>query len=139
MRIGVTSQNFRTITGHAGRARRFLVFETGPDGRLTETERHDLPVEMSLHEHPAGAAHPVDGLDVLITGSCGQGLAQKLAARGVRVVLTAETDPGTAAAIVASGGVPAPPLPEHDHGHDHGDGHDHASGGCGCSCGGHAH
>jgi hypothetical protein len=27
MRIAITSQNFRTVTGHAGRAGRFLVFE----------------------------------------------------------------------------------------------------------------
>jgi hypothetical protein len=27
MRIGVTSQNFRTITGHAGKTRRFLVYQ----------------------------------------------------------------------------------------------------------------
>jgi hypothetical protein len=31
MRIAVTSQNFRTVTGHAGRARRFIVSEA--DGR----------------------------------------------------------------------------------------------------------
>jgi len=33
MRIGVTSQNFRTITGHAGKTRRFLVFES-PEERI---------------------------------------------------------------------------------------------------------
>ena len=27
MRIGVTSQNFRTITGHAGKTRRFLIYD----------------------------------------------------------------------------------------------------------------
>ena len=43
MRIGVTSQNFRTITAHAGRARRFMIFEDFPDGQIQETGKLDLP------------------------------------------------------------------------------------------------
>ncbi len=38
MRIGVTSQNFRTITGHAGKTRRFLIFEQDATGALHEAE-----------------------------------------------------------------------------------------------------
>ena len=30
MRIAVASQNFRTVTGHAGKSRRFLVFDVAP-------------------------------------------------------------------------------------------------------------
>jgi hypothetical protein len=50
MRIGVTSQNFRTITGHAGKTRRFLIFEQDATGAMREAQRLDLPLEMSLHE-----------------------------------------------------------------------------------------
>ena len=39
MKIGITSQNFRTITGHAGKTRRFLVFEPRADGQIGETGR----------------------------------------------------------------------------------------------------
>jgi predicted Fe-Mo cluster-binding NifX family protein len=125
MKIGVTSQNFRTITGHAGRARRFMVFEASPGGEVLQTETHDLAKELSIHEHPADAAHPIDGLDVLITGSCGEGFSRKLAARGVKVVVTGETDPMTAIKAVLSGAEPAPPLEDH---------HDHDL--CECECGG---
>ena len=46
MKIGVGSQNFRTITGHAGKTRRFLIYEAGQAG-IREIERLDLPKEMS--------------------------------------------------------------------------------------------
>jgi len=41
MRIAVTSQNFRTITGHAGRARRFPVFVGETAGRVPGAVRQD--------------------------------------------------------------------------------------------------
>jgi len=113
MRIGITSQNFRTITGHAGKTRRFLVYEAEGDEAPREAERIDLPKEMSLHEYH-GPDHPIYGLDVVITATCGQGFTQRLAKHGVRVVTTAETDPVTAAAAVAAGR----PLPSAEpHGH----------------------
>jgi predicted Fe-Mo cluster-binding NifX family protein len=123
MKIAVTSQNFRTVTGHAGRARRFLVYTPGPDGKLAEAQRIDLPKEQSLHAFHG--AHPVEVADVMITGSCGAGLVNRLALRGVRVVVTGESDPLAAAQAVLEGRPLAPPLPE---AHDHGS---HADCGCG--------
>lgn len=113
MKIGVTSQNFRTLTGHAGRARRFMIFEVSSDGHVSLAEKHDLPKELCLHEHPHDAAHPIDDLDVLITGSCRDGFLRKLAARGISVVVTGETDPTTAIAALLSGGKPAPAVADH--------------------------
>jgi predicted Fe-Mo cluster-binding NifX family protein len=122
MKIGVTSQNFRTITAHAGKARRFMIFEAS-DGSIVQTAQLDLAKDMSIHEHPCNAAHPLDGLDVLIAGSCGEGFLRKLAERSVRVILTSETDPLTAATAVASGASLPQPLAEED---DHSD--------CQCHC-----
>ncbi len=124
MRIGVTSQNFRTVTAHAGRARRFMIYEDFPDGQIQQTGTLDLPPEMIIHEYSRNAAHPVDGLDVLITGSCGDGFKRKLAARGIRVVVTSETDPETAVSAVLSGAELPPGEPEEDRQS------------CGCNCGG---
>jgi predicted Fe-Mo cluster-binding NifX family protein len=127
MRIGVTSQNFRTITAHGGKARRFLIYRHMTDGRIVEEDRLDLPMEMSIHEFSRNAAHPIDGLDVLITGSCGDGFKQKLAARGIRVVVTSETDPEAAVAAVLTG-APLPPSAVEEEAEGHG--------GCGCNCSG---
>ena len=113
MKIGVTSQNFRTITGHAGKTRRFLIYTPDDKGMPAETDRLDLPKEMSMHEF-RDADHPLDELDVLITGSCGEGFVRRMAAKGVMVVATSETDPIQAAAAVLAGNS-LPPAEPHAH------------------------
>ena len=122
MRIGVTSQNFRTITGHAGKTRRFLVYQATPGAEPREIERLDLPPEMSLHEYH-GDDHPLFGLDALITQGHGQGFAQRLARYGVQVIATAASDPLAAVRALAAGDRLPAALP-HEHGQ--GQGHDQA-------------
>lgn len=113
MRVGVTSQNFRTITGHAGKTRRFLIYEAQADGPVVETDRLDLPKAMSLHEFH-GDEHPLFSLDVIVTAGCGEGFVRRLRTHGVDVVATAESDPAKAATAVVRGEALAPPLP-HKH------------------------
>jgi predicted Fe-Mo cluster-binding NifX family protein len=116
MKIAVTSQNFRTITQHAGKSRRFLVFEKHPTtGQAYELARLDLPKEMSMHEF-RGDNHPIFEMDYLITGSGGQGFIQRMTRAGVEVILTSEQDPLIAVQAVLEGKPLAPPAP-HDHGH----------------------
>lgn len=116
MRIAVTSRNFKTVTGHAGKTRRFLIYEAQPRSEPVEVERLDLPREMSFHEF-AGGPHPVDGVRALLTGGAGDGFVRKLAARGIRVFVTGETDPVRAVKGFVQGRVPAPVQHQHDH-HD---------------------
>lgn len=115
MKIAITSQNFRTITGHAGKTKRFLVFEAEQGGEPAEIQRLDLPKELSFHEFRSSDPHPVDIADVLITGSAGYGFVQRLAARGVQVFVTSETDPQRAIRALFDGTLPPPPEhEEHD-------------------------
>jgi len=107
MRIAVTSQNFRTITGHAGKTRRFLIYEGVPGLTPKEVKRLDLPKEMSIHETPANAMHPLDSVQILITGGCGEGFYHKMARRGVQVVATEEEDPLTAVTQIIEDSDPA--------------------------------
>ncbi len=112
MRIGVTSQNFRTITGHAGKTRRFLVYEGDPEtGEVREVERIDLPKEMSLHAYRGGEPHPIESFDALITAGCGHGFIGRMVAWGVQLYVTGESDPETAARKVVRGEPLAPPAP----------------------------
>ncbi len=119
MRIGVTSQNFRTIPGHAGKTRRVLIYEAQAqaqaqaEGPAVEVSRLDLPKAMSLHEF-RGDEHPLFSLDLIITASCGEGFVRRVKAHGVDVIATAESDPVKAATAVMQGEVLAPPLP-HEH------------------------
>jgi Uncharacterized conserved protein len=125
MRIAVSSQNFRTITGHAGKSRRFIVYHAKPGETPQELERLDLPKALSLHEYH-GDDHPLFGLglDAVITASAGAGFVQRMGRRGIRVVATAETDIRRAVTAVAAG-ASLPEAPPHDHGAGGGHGHGH--------------
>lgn len=121
MKLAVTSQNFRTVTGHAGKSRRFIVFETEAGSVPHELERLDLPKEMSFHEFHGDGPHPIDGIDLLITGGCGAGFARRLAQRGIAVVVTDIQEPLEAIAAVMSGRLAAvdPSTMGHHHHHGH--------------------
>jgi predicted Fe-Mo cluster-binding NifX family protein len=118
MRVAVSSQNFRSITGHAGKSRRFLVYELAAGQPPQETERLDLPKELSLHEYH-GDDHPLftRGLDAVVTASAGAGFLQRLGRRGIQVITTSETDIAKALSAIANG-EPLPDAAPHDHGHD---------------------
>jgi predicted Fe-Mo cluster-binding NifX family protein len=124
MQIAVSSQNFRQVTGHAGHARRFLVFKVDDAQTINLVDRLDLPKELAIHGFDDRQPHPLYGMDVLITGGAGEGFKRRLAMRGVRVVATGETDPETAVKDFLAGVVKAPEAHDHD-GHE---GHE----GCGC-------
>jgi predicted Fe-Mo cluster-binding NifX family protein len=123
MIIAVGSQNRKTVTGHAGRTRRFAVWEVEPGQEPAQRDWIDLPKELSFHEFHGGGPHPLDAVDVLIVGGAGSGFVSRLAARGVKVVQTAETDPAKAVRDYLAGTL-APPAPDaHPH-HGHAHGHD---------------
>ncbi|WP_456371959.1 NifB/NifX family molybdenum-iron cluster-binding protein [Thiolapillus sp.] len=113
MKIAITSQNFKTITGHAGKTRRFLLYADDGKGRATEIDRLDLPREMSIHEF-RGNEHPLQAADVLITAGCGDGFVRRMASWGIQVIATGETDPRKAAQAVLDGR-PLPPPTPHEH------------------------
>lgn len=122
MKIAVSSQNFRTVTAHAGKARHFIVFDLATPCTPREVERLDLPRELALHEY-RGLDHPLFAMDAVITGGAGDGFVRRLGARGIEVVLTGETDPLQAVHDYVAG-IVKPPLPhEHRHGHAHAHGH----------------
>lgn len=125
MKIAVTSQNFKSVTGHAGKARRFIIFDVGAPCDTPEVAHLDLPIEMTFHEF-AGGKHPLDDADVILTASAGQGFVAKLAQRGVQVITTGESDPQKAVRDYLMGEI-KPAMP-----HDHQKQPGHAHGGCCC-------
>ncbi|MBX3516224.1 MAG: nitrogen fixation protein [Rhodospirillales bacterium] len=137
MKFAVTSQNFRTVTPHAGRARRFLVFEAEEGAEPKEVDRLDLAKELAMHDWHGTGAHPLDAVDVLIAGSFGEGFGQRMASRGIVAVRTDKTDPFEAVKDYLAGKL-APAGPscdeshhhqhQHAHAHGHGHGHGHAHG-----------
>ena len=95
MKIAVTSQNRRTVTSHAGRCRRFWIYDI-QDGSPVGRELLELPREQSFHESSPAEAHPLDGIDALISQGMGEGLVRRLARMGARGYLTKEDEPDQA-------------------------------------------
>ncbi|MBK7901721.1 MAG: nitrogen fixation protein [Proteobacteria bacterium] len=134
MKIAVTSQNRRDITEHAGRCRNFWMFDVD-DGQITGRSLLELPKEASLHDSSPHAAHPLDGVDLLIAGGMGEGLQARLARKGIEAVVTTERDPERAVLMWLAASLPRAAPHSHAHGQDHGLAHEHEGGcgGCGCS------
>ena len=117
MKIAVTSQNRRDITEHGGRCRNFWVFEV--DGlQIVNRSLLELPKESSFHDAPADAPHPLDGVDVLISGGIGEGLKTRLAQRGIEALVTTERQPERAARAWLAGELPPGEPRPHAHGTD---------------------
>jgi len=119
-KIAVTSQNRRTITPHAGRTRRFLIYEAHADGGYELVDRVELPKDQTLHEWGNRDGHPLYAYDVIIAGSVGPNFIDRMASRGVEVLPTSESDPETAIRRYIDGTLPVePPHEHHHHDHDH--------------------
>jgi predicted Fe-Mo cluster-binding NifX family protein len=91
MKIAITSQNKHSVTGHAGKCRKFWVYQID-DGKVTSKELLELPMEQTFHSSPANEPHPLDGIQTLISGGMGEGMRRRLAAKNVQAVVTEETD-----------------------------------------------
>jgi predicted Fe-Mo cluster-binding NifX family protein len=111
MKVAVASSDFRNVTGHAGRARKFLVFEVTAEGTTTtEPVGIELEPDMVFHHFKDDRPHPLDGIDALITLSAGESFVKKMAGRGVDAIQTAETDAAKAVRDYAAAKL-APPKP----------------------------
>ncbi len=111
MKIAVTSQNRRTITEHAGKCRKFWVYDI-EQGRITGKTLLELSIEQSFHESSPREPHPLDAVEVLIAGGMGPGLNRRLAAKGIAALTTLEADPDRAVAAYLSGSLAVrPPKP----------------------------
>ncbi len=93
MKIAITSQNFRSVTGHAGRARRFLIYDVQPGGEPIETARLDLPPELSFHATGGAGAHPIDGVDLILSAGFNVHFAEVMTQRGIPTATTDKENP----------------------------------------------
>lgn len=106
MKIAVASQNRKQITGHTGRCRRFWIYEI-IDGKIADKALLELTMEQTFHASPPNDPHPLDGVQVLISGGMGQGMVTRLARKGIEGLVTTETDPDQAVTLYLAGSLPA--------------------------------
>ncbi|MGA8055768.1 MAG: NifB/NifX family molybdenum-iron cluster-binding protein [Burkholderiales bacterium] len=122
MKIAVTSQNREAVTAHAGKCRKFWIYDV--EGKQVKRKTLlELPKEQSLHASDGESPHPLDGVHVLISGGMGGGLADRLARRGISALVTSEPNPDWAVAAYIDGRLETlPPQCHERHGHDPHDG-----------------
>lgn len=126
MKIAVSSQNQTQVTGHLGRCQKFWIYEV-EDRAIQGKEPLQLTKDLSFHESSPKDPHPLDTVQVLISGGIGQGLARRLASKGIQPLITTETDPDIAVMAYLAGALPTL-TPEEHHQREHGDAAHHCHG-----------
>ncbi|WP_294538064.1 hypothetical protein [uncultured Rhodoblastus sp.] len=106
MKIGVATKDWLAVSGHAGKATCWLLYDLAqyrPGEPLPPPTRVELTKEQLFHYFDDKGPHPLDGIEIAVAGSAGDGFIRHLRKRGAEVLLTGETDPATALTRIASG------------------------------------
>jgi predicted Fe-Mo cluster-binding NifX family protein len=92
MQIAITSQNRRSITGHAGKCRNFWIYEI-QQGKLQGRRLLELSQDDTFHASHHDISDELSEIGVLITAGLGNGLYLRLLQRGILPIVTADEDP----------------------------------------------
>lgn len=106
MKIAIATQDFTKVSGHAGQARQWLLYDLTKhhaNRLLPVPQRIDLAQDQVLHVFTDDGPHPLDGVDVVISASAGDGFIRHMRKRGTDVLLTGETDPAVAITRILAG------------------------------------
>jgi predicted Fe-Mo cluster-binding NifX family protein len=108
MKIAIATKDWLSISGHAGQARCWLVYDFGQAplaGSLPQPQpqRVELAKHQVLHHCEDDGPHPLDGVDIVVAGSAGDGFVRHMKKRGAEVLLTGETDPAEALTRILAG------------------------------------
>jgi predicted Fe-Mo cluster-binding NifX family protein len=91
MKIAIATDDFENVAGHAGKARHWLYYECKPGAGIGGPRRIELAREQVFHYWEDAGPHPLDGIEVIIARSAGDGFLRRMQERGVAVLLTGET------------------------------------------------
>ena len=111
MKIAIATKNWQTVSGHAGKARYWLLYDLQPGkagAPLPPPARIELTNDQILHYFRDDGPHPLDGVEIVVAGSAGDGFVRHMKKRGAEVLLTGETDPAAALTRIIAG----EPLPD---------------------------
>ena len=106
MKIAIATKDFTEVSGHAGKTRQWLVYDLSEhraNQLLPAPWRVDLAKEQVLHVFEDNAPHPLDGIDIVVCASAGEGFIRHMKKRGAEVLLTGESDPALAITRILAG------------------------------------
>jgi predicted Fe-Mo cluster-binding NifX family protein len=95
MKIAIATDDFENVAAHAGKAVRWLCYDctpgAGTDAHLRDVRRVELARREVFHYWDDSGPHPLDGVEVIVARSAGDGFLRRMKKRGVAVQLTGET------------------------------------------------
>ena len=106
MKIAIATKDYTAVSGHAGQARQWLVYDLSQhrsNQLLPAPRRIDLDKEQLLHVFEDDGPHPLDGIDLVVCASAGDGFIRHMKKRGAEVLLTGESDPALAITCILAG------------------------------------
>jgi predicted Fe-Mo cluster-binding NifX family protein len=106
MKIAIATKEFATVSTHAGQTRQWLLYDltSHQSGQLLPAPtRVELAKDQILHTFDDNGPHPLDGVDIVVAGSAGDGFIRHMKKRGAEVLLTGETDPAIAITRIVAG------------------------------------
>lgn len=126
MKIAVASQTKTQVTGHLGRCQNFWIYDV-EEMMIQDKQMLQITKDQTFCESSPKEPHPLDAVQVLISGGMGQGLARRLESKGIQPLITRETDLDGAVMAYLSG-ILVVMTPQEHHQLEHGDVHDHHHG-----------
>lgn len=103
MKIAIATKDFQTVSGHAGQARDWLLYDCQPANSLPAPQQISLTREQTPHHFQDEGPHPLHGVDLVIAGSAGDGFVRHMAKWGAQVLLTSEQRPDVALLTILAG------------------------------------
>ncbi len=112
MKIAVATRDWTAVSGHAGQTRTWVVYDLAghrEGSPLPTPSRVTLAEDELFHHFRDDGPHPLDGVEIVVAGSAGDGFIRHMRTRGADVLLTGETDPAVALAKILAGEALADP------------------------------
>jgi predicted Fe-Mo cluster-binding NifX family protein len=104
MKIAIATNDQRSkVSGHAGKARDWLVFDCEPGKAIPEPQHIRLSEEQLPHYFKDDGPHPLHGVEIVVAASAGDGFVRHMQKWGAQVLLTGETDPQVALRKILNG------------------------------------
>ena len=106
MKIAIATKDYTGVSGHAGQTRQWLLYDLSQhhsNQLLPAPRRIDLDKEQLLHVFEDDGPHPLDGIDLVVCASAGDGFIRHMKKRGAEVLLTGESDPALAITCILAG------------------------------------
>ena len=91
MKIAIATEDFENVAGHAGQSSRWLLYDCKSPNEIGAATRVMLMRDQVFHHWLDNGPHPLDGVDIMVARSAGDGFLRRMENRGVSVLLTGET------------------------------------------------